>query len=594
MKRRKIILLPADEKIFQLYEGDVWSSKIYQNNEDKIPGNILGRLNINWLQTIARIVLFIGIVLVPLLISLLVILILMAVVWLYKDKNAAENIGDKFIQLLKKFRNPIPLYNNDKNELDWKIKSKLSQKENIPEFLDRAAKYRYERIICVDINDSNKVERSNALIKRDFLDSILLYNDDAEIYAYLLKDDILQDYSWIIRLFENDNISNMVGGRVLYKYDDIEFEKPNKDFICSYAEASNRIMFSRIRLPHNKLLDETIVLYFETEYNKEVNDYISNHYKEIQIKLAKSNLKLLFLPTIKALENDADVQNLYELISTHLQIPDGPSPAFIHCVQQMGNDLEKKNIVYSYSPITGKDQHQIGLEIDRYIEYARYPKDEIYYSLGNKYKQGDAEYDADNEFYWEGSQISDEVKQKIEEIEKKTSEDKVLETLLYIINEFKDKKPELCNKLSKQIYDEVDKTFKKKSRIYIDKQFRIFLKDYGNIEIELTPLPKTFFLFMLKYPEGVMFKELYKYKQELINIYCRIGNRSDLEQMQKSINDMTNARSNSVNEKCSRIKEAFLSKIDNRIALQYYVSGNRHEPKKIPIDRSLVIFEEVL
>jgi hypothetical protein len=91
-----------------------------------------------------------------------------------------------------------------------------------------------------------------------------------------------------------------------------------------------------------------------------------------------------------------------------------------------------------------------------------------------------------------------------------------------------------------------------------------------------------------------MLKELYKYKHELLYIYGRIGNRSDLDQMQKSINDITNARSNSVNEKCSRIKEAFLSKVDDRIAFAYYVSGNRHEPKKIIIDRSLVIFEEPL
>jgi hypothetical protein len=62
--------------------------------------------------------------------------------------------------------------------------------------------------------------------------------------------------------------------------------------------------------------------------------------------------------------------------------------------------------------------------------------------------------------------------------------------------------------------------------------------------------------------------------------------------MQKSINDMTDARSNSVNEKCSRIKEAFLSKLDQRLALQYIVTGNRQDAKCISLDRSLVVFEE--
>lgn len=97
---------------------------------------------------------------------------------------------------------------------------------------------------------------------------------------------------------------------------------------------------------------------------------------------------------------------------------------------------------------------------------------------------------------------------------------------------------------------------------------------------------------MLKYPNGILFKELYRYKQELLYIYGRVSRRSDLEVMQKSIQDMTDARSNSINEKCSRIKEAFVSKIDERIAEEYFITGNRLEPKRIRIDRNLVGFEE--
>jgi hypothetical protein len=152
--------------------------------------------------------------------------------------------------------------------------------------------------------------------------------------------------------------------------------------------------------------------------------------------------------------------------------------------------------------------------------------------------------------------------------------------------------PVLCRKLSAQLYDSYPALTSQQSRLYIDKQFRIFLPDFGNIEIEMTPLPKTLFLFMLKYPDGVLFKELYRHKQELIYIYGRIGNRSDPDQMLKSINDMTDARANSVNEKSSRIKEAFLSKIDDRIASEYYITGQRQEPKKIRLDRRLLQFEE--
>jgi hypothetical protein len=108
------------------------------------------------------------------------------------------------------------------------------------------------------------------------------------------------------------------------------------------------------------------------------------------------------------------------------------------------------------------------------------------------------------------------------------------------------------------------------------------------MEIEMTALPKTLFIFLLKHPEGMMFKELYKHKWELMHIYGQVGNRSDIEQISKSINDLTNAQSNSVNEKCSRIKEAFLSKLDATLASPYLVSGGRSMTKLIQIDRSLV------
>jgi hypothetical protein len=206
--------------------------------------------------------------------------------------------------------------------------------------------------------------------------------------------------------------------------------------------------------------------------------------------------------------------------------------------------------------------------------------------------RNDFQYDADYWFYSDGSDINKEIKAKIDEIKTIAGGKPVFETLFYVINEFKDINPELCKKLCKQLYDEAGQLERKLSRLYINKGFRIFLPDYNNMEIEMTPLPKTLFLLMLKYPNGIMLKELYKHKQELLYIYGRISNRSDLDQMQNSINDMTNATSNSVNEKCSRIKEAFVSKIDERIASFYFITGERQEAKRISLDRSLVVFEE--
>jgi hypothetical protein len=108
----------------------------------------------------------------------------------------------------------------------------------------------------------------------------------------------------------------------------------------------------------------------------------------------------------------------------------------------------------------------------------------------------------------------------------------------------------------------------------------------------MSPLPKTVFLFLLNHPEGVMFKELRQHVNELVNIYTKVGNRLDMDQIRESINELTDPRSNSINEKCSRIKEAFISKITEELAENYFVTGGRSSSKGIKLDRSLVQFSQ--
>ena len=58
-----------------------------------------------------------------------------------------------------------------------------------------------------------------------------------------------------------------------------------------------------------------------------------------------------------------------------------------------------------------------------------------------------------------------------------------------------------------------------------------------------------------------------------------------------SIEDVTNPLLNSINEKCSRIRAAFLAEVDSSLADQYYIVGRSGEPKKITLPRDLVIWE---
>lgn len=130
----------------------------------------------------------------------------------------------------------------------------------------------------------------------------------------------------------------------------------------------------------------------------------------------------------------------------------------------------------------------------------------------------------------------------------------------------------------------------KLSRLRITKQYKIILVDY-NGEIEMGPLPKTVFLFYLRHPEGVAFPYLQDHKKELEYIYSKLSAYDDPRKISKSIENLVSPFSNSINEKCAAIKKAFILKISDEIAENYYVAGVQGEKKGIKLDRSLVEWE---
>lgn len=132
----------------------------------------------------------------------------------------------------------------------------------------------------------------------------------------------------------------------------------------------------------------------------------------------------------------------------------------------------------------------------------------------------------------------------------------------------------------------------KLSRLRITSRYEIILDDFDHTEVKMGTLAKAVFLLYLKHPEGIRYKDLIDHQLELEQIYTSISDRSNLEAMQKSISDLTDPiTSNSINEKVSKVKKAFLDTMDDRVARFYYIDGKPGEAKKIALKRSLVIWE---
>lgn len=131
----------------------------------------------------------------------------------------------------------------------------------------------------------------------------------------------------------------------------------------------------------------------------------------------------------------------------------------------------------------------------------------------------------------------------------------------------------------------------KLSRLIITKDLRIVLPDYNDMEIKMEPINKAVFLLFLRHPEGILFKHLPDYRKELAEIYQKIKPLGLNERAIQSIEDVTNPLLNSINEKCARIRGAFISQFDESLAQHYYIYGMRGEAKKISLPRNLVEWE---
>lgn len=112
------------------------------------------------------------------------------------------------------------------------------------------------------------------------------------------------------------------------------------------------------------------------------------------------------------------------------------------------------------------------------------------------------------------------------------------------------------------------------SRLVITKDYRFVLADYDNREVELQPVHKAVYLLFLAHPEGIEFKRLADYREELTRYYMATAKMMDKEKIIEGVDHLVNPLDNAINEKCSRIKKAFLELMEEYRASYYIISSH--------------------
>lgn len=129
--------------------------------------------------------------------------------------------------------------------------------------------------------------------------------------------------------------------------------------------------------------------------------------------------------------------------------------------------------------------------------------------------------------------------------------------------------------------------------ITVTKQHEIFI---GNLEIRLTPLRKTLYLFFLtnkiSNENGILFNHLSDYKTELLSIYRRIAVEGDMEILKTRIYDLVSPLNDRFSQEKSRINALISEILGKNIAKNYMISGGRNEPSKINISTDLIQFQQ--
>lgn len=134
----------------------------------------------------------------------------------------------------------------------------------------------------------------------------------------------------------------------------------------------------------------------------------------------------------------------------------------------------------------------------------------------------------------------------------------------------------------------------------ITSDYRFFV---GQCEVELQPVHKAVYLLFLAHPEGIEFKRLSEYRDELVAFYLKTSHSTDKESIIEVVNRLVNPLDNAINEKCSRIKKVFLDMMDEYTASYYIISGHTKKHiagssriwyerlKVITLPRELALFE---
>lgn len=111
----------------------------------------------------------------------------------------------------------------------------------------------------------------------------------------------------------------------------------------------------------------------------------------------------------------------------------------------------------------------------------------------------------------------------------------------------------------------------KPGRVYINTKGMLVLPDAGGVQIRLNPMERTLYIFFLRYPEGINADELWRYWDELCDIYGSQTVYDDMTLIEDAVEGICDEDKVTWYTNVSRIKRKITDKVGKRAAEQYII-----------------------
>lgn len=334
-----------------------------------------------------------------------------------------------------------------------------------------------------------------------------------------------------------------------------------------------QIIVEPIRIKGNLILPEDRqIVYIENEYDEAVNNFIIENYEVICSQFRYYGYRFCYLPIVNKDVNDNEIISYYapyrgsikkKTVGNDYLLRGMPAdertkihPSLLYCFAADNRIYYKRAVI----DLENDSDNYFKSLLETIVNDIDSNTPRIRYSLSANHAMYDyvqAEYPD-----METQQLIKEIEARVSQLAQKGISERILQQIV--------SKPEVV------------------SRMYITRDYRIILTDYNDMEIAMTPLVKAVYFLFLRHAEGIVFKHLMDYRTELQKIYEDIKGESLDDKKMQSIIDATDPTKNSINEKCARIREAFITRFDERLAVNYIIQGERGEAKRIPLHREFI------